>query len=399
MSEMISVNKLVPHEKNNYLFDDIKDENWELFLDSVKNNGVIEPIVVVADTLVIISGHQRTRACIELGIENIHCRLKYYEEDKKRNISKEDVIIEELILTNLRQRGIGNTNPVKMGRCIKILEEIYDIKNGGKGGNRYEKVQHPINSDAVKNQAKLAAEIGMSQDTLNNYKKLTDLIPELQDLIGNKDISATIGHSIFAKMSPSEQKKMLDLIGIDNLKEMTIETLKKEIELLKNVKPTIIEKEVIVTPTDYDDNKIKIKTLESSLKNNNELVEKLEQQIKDKQASEQNIIKLEQKRKELAQEVIVEGRALGKIRQQATDIEIILLNQKEIEDITTVIKQKVIELEAKLQISSFDKTGMERLKNSIIEMKTLYEKQLVFTNKWLQVIDSNPYRITGREVI
>lgn len=36
---------------------------------------------------------------------------------------------------NLRQRGIGNPNPVKLGRCIKELERIYDIHQGN-GSNQ-----------------------------------------------------------------------------------------------------------------------------------------------------------------------------------------------------------------------------------------------------------------------
>ncbi len=34
-----------------------------------------------------------------------------------------------------------------------------------------------------KTQEQLAAQMGISVDTLNNYKKLTELIPELEDLV------------------------------------------------------------------------------------------------------------------------------------------------------------------------------------------------------------------------
>ena len=131
MSELIKVEKLKNHPENSYYFDDIKDENWELFLESVKTNGVIEPIVITNDTFVIISGHMRVKSCKELGIEQIHVRFKHYEKDDKRNLTKEQVMLEELILCNIRSRGIGNTNPVKLGRCIKYLEEINGIQNGG----------------------------------------------------------------------------------------------------------------------------------------------------------------------------------------------------------------------------------------------------------------------------
>ena len=110
--------------------------------------------------------------------------------------------------SNLRQRVLGNTNPVKLGRCfkflnewygirdgsakkvglrIKELERIYGIKQGGSGfyGNRHTEnnIETPNNSETLKTQEQLAKEMGFSVDTLNNYKKLTEMIPELEELV------------------------------------------------------------------------------------------------------------------------------------------------------------------------------------------------------------------------
>lgn len=54
------------------------------------------------------------------------------------------VIIQICIETIIRQRGIGNHNPVKLDKCIKELERIYDIHQGN-GSNQYE--QNPKLSD------------------------------------------------------------------------------------------------------------------------------------------------------------------------------------------------------------------------------------------------------------
>ena len=86
-------------------------------------------------------------------------------------------VLKDLIETNIRQRGIGNPNPIKLGRCIKELERIYGIQNGGDRGNQY-KVAEPKLSD-VPTQEDLAEMIGISVDTLSNYKKLTELVPEI----------------------------------------------------------------------------------------------------------------------------------------------------------------------------------------------------------------------------
>lgn len=64
------------------------------------------------------------------------------------------------------------------------MERIYGIHQGN-GSNQYE--QNPKLSDFAKTQQEeLADMIGISEDTLNNYKKLTELVPELQDWVETK---------------------------------------------------------------------------------------------------------------------------------------------------------------------------------------------------------------------
>lgn len=77
----------------------------------------------------------------------------------------------------------GNPNPVKLGRCIKELERIYGIQHGATSfqGNQHNEVSPKLSESPT--QENLADMIGISVDTLNNYKKLTELIPELEDLV------------------------------------------------------------------------------------------------------------------------------------------------------------------------------------------------------------------------
>ncbi|WP_315114499.1 hypothetical protein [uncultured Clostridium sp.] len=118
------------------------------------------------------------------------------------------------------QRGIGNVNPMKMAKCIKELERIYGIKNGGDRGNQYKKAE-PNNSDVVRTQRQLAEQIGVNQDTLLNYKKLNDLIPELQSLVENGTLKATTAYKIWAKMPPEEQETFFNDIGQEKIKKLT----------------------------------------------------------------------------------------------------------------------------------------------------------------------------------
>lgn len=70
-----------------------------------------------------------------------------------------------------------------MGRCIKELERIYGVRDGSaneKGNNR---IGEPKVSDDQLSQSDIADMIGISVDTLSNYKKLTELIPKLEKIL------------------------------------------------------------------------------------------------------------------------------------------------------------------------------------------------------------------------
>lgn len=55
-------------------------------------------------------------------------------EDLKKRVQTGETSIsagyKELIESNLRQRVLGNTNPVKLGRCFEFLNNWYGFKHG-----------------------------------------------------------------------------------------------------------------------------------------------------------------------------------------------------------------------------------------------------------------------------
>lgn len=74
-----------------------------------------------------------------------------------------------------------------MARCIRELERIYGIRQGG------DRKSNPNNSD-LKSQKQLSDQLGISQDTLQNYKKLNELIPELQSLVESGALKSTTAY-------------------------------------------------------------------------------------------------------------------------------------------------------------------------------------------------------------
>ena len=245
--ELIDVSKLKPFPKNDYFFDDLTGPQWEEFKKSIKSSGVIEPVIVTTD-LVIISGHQRVRACKELGIDKVLCDIRRFDS--------EDEQLKQLIETNIKQRGIGNPNSVKLGRCIRELERIEGITHGGSR----------VQNAPLKNQEGIAQEIGISVDQLKRYKSLTNLIPELSDLVETGTVNVTTASAIARRLTKEQQEELAAKItGTDanTLKFQLKEALNrnagyiKEIQRLNNDLENQPVKEVTKTiekvPDDYED--------------------------------------------------------------------------------------------------------------------------------------------------
>lgn len=264
---VMDVDKLKPHPKNNYFFDDIEGESWTAFLESIETSGVIEPVIVDVLTLTIVSGHQRVRACKALGIKQIIA--------DERGFDSEDEMLKQLIECNIRQRGIGNANPVKFGRCIAELERIYGIRNGG---DRRSENRSANGTTDIKTQDDLADEIGVSKDVLKRAKKLAELPEELQQMVMDGKVTASTASRVIARLSPEEQKSLVESISdrdkVSNKEvEAEIQKLRAENKRLKDdnkilarrSEPTVIEKtvEVEVVPDDYEEIKRQNKTFES----------------------------------------------------------------------------------------------------------------------------------------
>lgn len=84
-----------------------------------------------------------------------------------KNSHKAEKVLKDLIETNIRQRGDVGDSAKKVGLRIKELERIYGIHNGNQLSN---------NCKPEIKQTDLADKLGISMQTLQNYKKLTELV-------------------------------------------------------------------------------------------------------------------------------------------------------------------------------------------------------------------------------
>ena len=98
----------------------------------------------------------------------------------------------DLLETNIRQRGDVGGSAKKVGLRIKELERLYGIQNGG------DRKSDPKISELKNDQADLASQMGISVDTLNNYKRLTEMIPELEDLVDTGSVTKSTALAMIA---------------------------------------------------------------------------------------------------------------------------------------------------------------------------------------------------------
>lgn len=267
--QQINVNELKAHPRNSEFFDDMTGDAWKAFLESVKTSGVIEPVVITPEKI-IISGHQRVRACKELGVTTVLTDMRDY--------SDEDKILKDLIETNIRQRGIGNPNPVKLGRCIKELERIYGVREGSAG-----QAEPKVSDGNATSQSDIADMIGISVDTLSNYKKLAELVPELQEWVETGILAPTTAIALVRYMSPSEQEEFVSSMDItQKITKKQVQQYIDKIKQLESREPQVIDK------TDYSS----ISRLENKIKELETQKSMLERKVKLNQEDAEKFNKL-----------------------------------------------------------------------------------------------------------
>lgn len=283
--ELMNPYDLKPHPRNGEFFDDMDGQKWKDFLQSVRTSGIIEPIIVTQD-LVIVSGHQRVRAAKAIGILKIAVEVRHYADDDK--------VLKDLIETNIMQRGIGNTNPIKLAKCIMELERIMGIRSGSAGKVAKDLDLH---NESPKTQSDLAEKLKLSQSQLARCKKLLDLVPELQTAVEDGKISATNASAILAKLPESEQKAIAEqIVGSDGkVSKQELEFYKNRVKelsdqnkALSDKKPEVVEKvveKVVETvPSDY----------ESIKKENSHLLRERQKYVDGKREAEEKLKKLEE---------------------------------------------------------------------------------------------------------
>ena len=159
----ININQL--HSFKNHPFKVVDGVEMDDLVESIRNKGVINPIIVRectnSDGYEIIAGHRRSRAAALAGLTEIPALIK--------NISDDDAVI-AMVDSNIYRSVIL---PSEKAHSYKMKQEA--LKHQGKKG---------INTND-----EIGKKFGDGERNVQRYIRLTYLIPELLELVDNNNIA------------------------------------------------------------------------------------------------------------------------------------------------------------------------------------------------------------------
>ncbi len=188
----LDIDTLLPFP--NQPFHTYKEEEMEKMVESIKENGVISPIIVRPKddgTYEIISGHNRVEACRLAGIMKIPSFIREVDDDTA-------VIL--MVDSNLRQRE--ELSDMEKARAYEMKINALNrragrpLKNYSQVGNNFYKGKTSIEI--------LGEQSGESKNTVHRYLRLNKLIPSLQNAVEEKRISFNPAVAI-SHLDPADQ--------------------------------------------------------------------------------------------------------------------------------------------------------------------------------------------------
>ncbi len=194
----------------------LNDEKMEDLINSIKENGVITPVLIrptEKNHYEMISGHRRMYAARKAGLATIPAIVREMSDDEAviamvdANIQREELLPSEKAFAykmklNAMKRQAGRPskdNPCQSGTNLRSDEE-------------------------------LSKQVGESARSIQRYIRLTELIPELLDMVDNKKLQFTVAVDI-SYIDKEMQKWIYEYIR-DNgfIKPNQIAVLRKRME-------------------------------------------------------------------------------------------------------------------------------------------------------------------------
>ena len=169
--QQIPIGELFPFK--NHPFKVLDDESMQRTVESVEQYGVLSPLIVrprPEGGYEIISGHRRQHAAQLAGLDTLPVIIRQMDDDAA-------VLL--MVDSNLQRENI-----LPSERAFAYKMKLEALKNQGARSDLTSVQVAPKLSTE-----KIGEEVGMSKDNVKRYIRLTNLVPELLDMVDEKKIA------------------------------------------------------------------------------------------------------------------------------------------------------------------------------------------------------------------
>ena len=183
------------HPFEGHPFKVLDDELMEQTVESIRQIGVVSPLIVRPDPeggFEILSGHRRLHAAQLAGLETVPVIVKEMDDD---------AAIIFMVDSNLQRESLL---PSERAFAYKMKLDAMKRQAGRPSKENVSQVGTQKRSDQL-----LAEQVGQSRNQIQRYIRLTELIPELMDMVDEKKIALNPAYEL-SFLKKEEQVDLLD---------------------------------------------------------------------------------------------------------------------------------------------------------------------------------------------
>ena len=171
------------------------DEDMERLIQSIDNNGVLNPVILRknGERYELIAGHRRKHACLRLGISGIPAIV--------RELSRDEAVV-EMVDSNLQREHIL---PSEKAFAYKMKMDAMKRQ-----GERTDLTSRPMGEKLLSVEA-VAESAEESARQIHRYIRLTELIPELLTMVDEEKIAFRPAVEL-SYLTEDEQRDLLETI-------------------------------------------------------------------------------------------------------------------------------------------------------------------------------------------
>lgn len=204
------------------------DEDMEQLVESIRGRGIITPVTLRPKEdgrYEMVSGHRRKKACELAGLTTVKAEIKEMSRD-------EAVIL--MVESNLQRTTIL---PSEKAFSYKMRLEAMNRQ-----GQRTDLTCSPVGNKlaGIKSSDIIASQVGESKNTVFRYIRLTELVPNLLEMVDQGRIAFRPAVEL-SYLSKDEQKSLLETISYEDATPSLAQAIKmKEFSKEGRLNPDVI---------------------------------------------------------------------------------------------------------------------------------------------------------------